>query len=165
MVSLIQINGYTLIGQKSVISISDIPLYKSVNGSLTGQRVIDVSSANPRTEESFIEYAIINNVGNVSNLGTYVENIISSNTIRGTGEGIIRSLENNSMVGWNAYDLGKRTENGSLIYMGIIFFHILDPKDKDNEFMFLDNQVGVYENVIDDTGGHKRNLDSKLVIR
>lgn len=95
----------------------------------------------------------MNNVGNVSNLGTYVENIITSDTIRGTGEGTITSLENNSMVGWNAYDLGKKTENGTLIYRGIIFFHILDPEDKDNEFIFLDNQVGVYKNTINDTGG------------
>jgi hypothetical protein len=150
-------NGYTLSGQlddndgsssSSSISISSTPFYTATNGTIIGERVIGIGSEDPRTEVSFIEDGIVENVGNVSNIGTFVEHMISSDVIRGNGEGIMRSADGNSTIGWNAYDIGKRSDDGSFIFKGIIFFHILSPEDDPDEFNFLDNQVGVYKNIV-----------------
>jgi len=54
------------------ILLSDDPLYKSTNGSLTGMRVIEADPTDyPRTESSFIENAVMANVGQVQNIGTF----------------------------------------------------------------------------------------------
>ena len=149
-------NGYTLSGQlddndgnsSSIsISISSTPFYTATNGTIIGEGVIGIGSEDPRTEVSFLEHGIMENVGNVSNIGTFVEHMISSDVIKGNGEGIMRSADDNSTVGWNAYDIGKHSDDGSFIFKGIIFFHILSrDDDPDNEFNFLDNQVEVYKN-------------------
>ena len=99
----------------------------------------------PKTEVSFIEDAIIYFVGNVSNTGTYVETIESSNVTRGYGHGIITSPESNNKVAWNAYDLGKRINNSTYVFKGIIFFDVLPSHDGSNELMFLDDGVRVYK--------------------
>lgn len=149
-------NGYTLSGQlddndggSGSISISPTPFYTATNGTIIGERVIGIGSEDPQTEVSFLEDGIMENVGNVSNIGTFVEHMISSDVIKGNGEGIMRSSDGNSTIGWNAYDIGKQSDDGSFIFKGIIFFHILSPEDDpDNEFNFLDNQVGVYKNIV-----------------
>ena len=46
------------------------------------------------------------------------------------------------MVAWNAYDLGKRIDNNTIVFNGIIFLDVLPPYNGGNEFMFLDNRVG-----------------------
>jgi hypothetical protein len=50
-----------------------------------------VIGASPRTEESFIEYTIVNTtlvntVGNVGNLGIYIENIIPCDIVTWRGK-------------------------------------------------------------------------------
>ncbi|MGA7369594.1 MAG: hypothetical protein WBX01_10740 [Nitrososphaeraceae archaeon] len=149
ILGLTQTTNYNLSGQQDDgISISDKPFYSATNGTIVGEKVIGISSEDPRIETSFIENAIVDNVGNISNIGTFVEHMISSDVIRGTGEGIITSHGSNSTIGWNAYDLGKRSDDGGFILKGTIFFHILSANDTDNEFMFVDNQVGVYKNIV-----------------
>jgi hypothetical protein len=129
------------------------PMYVSTNGTVTSTRVIDVSTDHPKTETSFTEDAIIHDVGNVSNTGTYIATIESSNTTKGIGQGIITSDESNNMVAWNAYDLGKRIDNATtFVFNGIIFFNVLPPHDGSNEFMFLDDRVGLYRSEVNDTG-------------
>jgi hypothetical protein len=104
VVSLIHHNTYTVIAQ---ISISDDPFYTSTNVSQLSQRVIDVSSTGPRTEISFTEDAVMSSVGNVSNIGTFIEHDVSPNTMVGTGKGIITSIDSNNKVTWSGYDIGK----------------------------------------------------------
>jgi hypothetical protein len=144
VISLIQYNTYTVIAQ---ISISDDPFYTSTNISQLSQRVIDVSSTSPRTEISFTEDAVMSTVGNVSNIGTFIEHNVSPDIMVGTGKGIITSIDSNNKVTWSGYDLGKRLDNGSYIYKGIMFFEAL-PSDENNGFMFLDNGVGIYQHIV-----------------
>lgn len=144
VISLIQYNTHTVIAQ---ISISEEPFYTSTNASFS-QRVIDVSSTGPRTEISFTEDAVMGSVGNVSNIGTFIEHDVSPNIMVGTGKGIITSIHSNNKVTWSGYDLGKRLDNGSYIYRGIMFFEAL-PSDENNELMFLDNGVGIYQHIVD----------------
>src|ERR671915_603803 len=59
------------------------PMYVSTNGTVTSTRVIDVSTIYPKTEVSFTEAGVIYLVGNVSNTGTYIETIESSNVTKG----------------------------------------------------------------------------------
>lgn len=149
---LSQSNSYVLSGQVDAssddLSISNTPFYIASNGTITGERVIDVDSEDRRVEVSFTEDAVVENIGNVSNIGIFVEHVISPDIIRGNGEGFITTADGNSTIGWNAYDLGKRSDDGSFILRGIIFFHLLSSEDEtDNAFMFLDNSVGLYRNV------------------
>lgn len=145
VISLIHHDTYTVIAQ---ISISDDPFYTSTNISQLSQRVIDVSSTGPRTEISFTEDAVMSGVGNVSNIGTFIEHDVSPNIMVGTGKGIITSIDSNNKVTWSGYDLGKRLDNGSYIYRGIMFFEAL-PSEENNELMFLDNGVGIYQHIVD----------------
>ncbi|MGE5660732.1 MAG: hypothetical protein ACM3X1_00640 [Ignavibacteriales bacterium] len=145
VISLIQYNTYSVIAQ---ISISDEPFYTSTNVSQLSQRVIDASSAGPTTEISFTEDAVMSSVGNVSNSGTFIEHNLSPNIMVGTGKGIITSIDSNNIVTWSGYDLGKRLDNGSYIYRGIMFFEAF-PSDENNELMFLDNGVGIYQHIVD----------------
>ena len=130
------------------------PMYISTNGTVTSTRVIDVSTIHPKTEVSFTESAVIYLVGNVSNTGTYIETIESSNVTKGVGQGIITS-ESGNMVAWNAYDLGKRIDNNTVVFNGIIFFDVLPPYNGGNELMFLDNRVGLYRSEVNDTGSSR----------
>jgi len=134
------------------ISISDTPFYKSINGTVIGEKVIDIHSADDRrVEVSFVENAIMDGIGNVTNIGTYSEHMLSSNVMRGTGEGIITGVNGSGTIGWSAFDLGNKDDNGNFIFKGITFFHILDNDDGDkinNVFNSFDNQVGVYKNVV-----------------
>lgn len=157
---LSQAGSYAVSGQNDDgVSISDIPFYRSMNGTSVSERVTGVTSEDPRIEVSFIEDAIVGNVGNVTNTGTYVEHLLPLDVIRGSGEGILTSVDNNSMIGWSAYDLGKKSDNGSFIFKGIIFFNILSPDEgRDNEFMFLDNQIGVYKSIVESDGGSTREI-------
>jgi hypothetical protein len=107
-----QSTSYTLLGRADEgvgrISLSDTPFYTATNGTVIGERAIDMDSEDPKIEVSFIESRITENFGNVSNLGTFVEHMISLDVIRGNGEGIITSDDGNSTIGWNAYDIGKK---------------------------------------------------------
>lgn len=63
------------------------------------------------------------------------------------------------MVAWNAYDLGKRIDNNNnntFVFNGIIFFDVLPSHDGSNEFMFLDNSVGLYRSEVNDTGSTRQ---------
>ena len=128
------------------------PIYTSTNGTITNTRITDVTTPRPKTEVSPIEDAIMYLVGNVSNTGTYVETIESLNVTRGNGHGIITYSESNNKVAWNAYDMGKRINNSTYVFKGIIFFDVLPSHDRSNELMFLDDGVGVYKSKVSDTG-------------
>ena len=130
-------------------------MYVSTNGTVTSTRVIDVSTIYPKTEVSFTEAGVIYLVGNVSNTGTYIETIEFSNVTKGVGQGIITSDESGNMLAWNAYDFGKRIDNNTVIFNGIIFFDVLPTYNGDNEFMFLDNRVGLYRSEVNDTGSSR----------
>jgi hypothetical protein len=136
------------------ISVSGTPVYKSVNGTSIGGRVVDVTSYYPRIEDSFVENATITGVGSVQNIGTYEDTKLSSNVSRGTGQGIISSIESGNIVTWNAYDLGHRQDKGTYVFTGMIFFDIPQSArgHESNEFSFLDHKAGIYRSTIGDNG-------------
>ncbi|MGH9987721.1 MAG: hypothetical protein ACRD8W_27580 [Nitrososphaeraceae archaeon] len=55
----------------------------------------------------------------------------------GSGHGIITSSESNNKVAWNAYDLGRRINNSTYVFKGIIFFDVLPSHDGSNELMLM----------------------------
>jgi hypothetical protein len=146
-------NQLASVGAQNALSIgTTTPVYIATNGTVISTRVIDVSTDRPQREVSFTEDAIMTNVGNVTNAGTFIDTSESSNVTKGICRGIITSDETNNMVTWNAYDLGKRVNNINFLYNGIIFFDVLPPHDSSNEFMFLDDRVGLYRGEVNDTG-------------
>ena len=63
---------------------------------------------------------------------------------------------------WNAYDLGKRINNSTYVFKGIIFFDVPPSHDGSNELMFLEDGVGVYNSKVNDTGS-TRDMTMELV--
>jgi hypothetical protein len=149
------------------------PLYQSTGGDLTSMRVVDIISPSVVIEEgSFVEKAIMKNIGNVTNTETYVENIdYGEGIVRGVGKGIITTENRGDMISWNAYDIGLLSGYGSdndnvttadnetatagglntdriTTYRGIIFF------STDSERLsFMNNLVGLYISQINEENG------------
>ena len=75
----------------TILTVDNEPLYKSISGNLTSSRIVDVVSPSlVIEEESFVERAIMKDVGNVTNNGTYTENIKQNRGIaNGVGKGVI----------------------------------------------------------------------------
>jgi hypothetical protein len=63
------------------------------------------------------------------------------------------------MIAWTAYDQGERQSDGSYIFRGLVFFHDLTrihPNDGGSyEFAFLDNKVGSYRTVANETASSR----------
>src|SRR5512145_1480621 len=79
----------------TILTVDNEPLYKSISGNPTSSRIVDVVSPSlVIEEESFVERAIMKDVGNVTNTGTYTENIKHNRGIvNGVGKGVITTEE------------------------------------------------------------------------
>lgn len=158
--------------QLSRVIIDNEPLYQSISGNLTSTRIVDVVSTSVVIEEeSFVERAIMKDIGNVTNTGTYVENIdYTRGIVNGAGKGIITTEDGvggRDMISWNAYDIGllsgygrdnrnsDDTTGSSALntekirtYRGIIFFNT----DSDR-LSFMNNVVGLYITQVNNENG------------
>ncbi|MGB8100348.1 MAG: hypothetical protein WCE96_01585, partial [Nitrososphaeraceae archaeon] len=68
--------------------ISLSPLYHSIIGKVTSIKILNVTGF-PRTEVSFTENGTMVGIGNVTNIGTFLETNKSDKSISGQGKGII----------------------------------------------------------------------------
>lgn len=75
----------------TILTVDNEPFYKSISSNLASSRIVDVVSPSlVIEEESFVERAIMKDVGNVTNNGTYTENIKHNRGIaNGVGKGVI----------------------------------------------------------------------------
>ncbi len=132
--------------------IDDEPFYQAISGNITNVEILEASPSVVVQKESFVEKAIMRNIGNVTNTGTFVETIHHNGTHQAIGKGII-TTENGDRISWNAYDLGV-TVNGSgadntgdlnterrPTFRGIIFLSTAS-----ENLSFMNNVVGLYIN-------------------
>jgi hypothetical protein len=136
-------------------TIDNAPFYQSISGNLTSVRVVSASPSVVIQEVSFIDKAFMRDIGNVTNIGTFVDHIDPNNgtIVHGIGKGII-TLENEGgdMITWNSYDLGLTSYgNGNATavgdgldretittYRGIVF------NANSERLSFMNNIVGLY---------------------
>src|ERR1043165_7723198 len=124
----------------SGIVLSDFPIYKTLNGKLVSERVV---STNPiQVEQNIVESANLTNVGNVTNIQTWINTEVFENGKRNfvgdVGKGMIITASG-EIATWEAHDSG--TTNGTdIIFHGIIFFHT----SSNGKLSFLNNLTGLY---------------------
>jgi hypothetical protein len=134
--------------------IDNEPFYRAIDGNLTNIEIVDVSPSVVVQKVSFAEIALMRNIGNVTNTGTFVETVYDNGTLYGVGKGVI-TTENGDRITWNAYDIGL-TVNGNgngddaasgldtermPTFRGIIFLSTTS-----ENLSFRNNVVGLYIN-------------------
>ncbi|HEX2169445.1 MAG TPA: hypothetical protein VHF65_04025 [Nitrososphaera sp.] len=133
------------------LMIDDEPFYQAISGNITNVEILEASPSVVVQKESFVEKALIRNIGNVTNTGTFVETIHHNGTHQAIGKGII-TTENGDIISWNAYDLGVNVDGsgddtGDLnterrpTFRGIMFLSTAS-----EDLSFMDNVVGLYIN-------------------
>jgi hypothetical protein len=135
--------------------IDNEPFYRAIDSNLTNVEIIEVSPSVVVHKVSFSETALMRNIGNVSNIGTFVETVFPDGTLDGVGKGVI-TTENGDRIIWNAYDIGltvngngdnNDTASGGLstesmpTFRGIIFL-----STNSEDLSFMNNVVGLYIN-------------------
>ncbi len=113
-------------------------LYESKEGTISYWKVINVIGE-PQIEVSVITHGILNGVGNVTNIETWVNTYRTSNIIYGEGKGIMIS-ENGQMAPWIGYGVGQLQNNGTILFKDIIFFS----NNATGNMKFLDNVIGLH---------------------
>lgn len=136
----------------SVNGISVTPLYRSNSGNVTSINNLNDTEL-PETEVTFTENGTIIGIGNVTNIGTFLETHKSDNIIIGQGKGSIIT-DNGEFINWTSYDLGEIALNKAEKYRGIIFFNALSEGSLD----FLNNTIGLYTSDVPNNGSSLRQI-------
>ncbi len=133
------------------LMIDNEPFYRATDGNITNIETVEASPSTVIQKVSFVEKALMRDIGNVTNTGTFVENINDNGTQHGIGKGII-TTENGDMISWNAYDIGL-TVNGNgndtaglnaeetATFRGIIFL-----QTNSENLSSMNNVAGLYIN-------------------
>lgn len=145
----------TIESPQSLVMIDNEPFYQAISGNVTNIEIVEVSPSVVVQKVSFVEKALMRDIGNVTNTGTFVENIYHNGTQHGIGKGII-TTENGDRISWNGYDIGL-TVNGNgngdddtasglnterePTFRGIIFLSTTS-----ENLSFMNNVVGLYIN-------------------
>jgi hypothetical protein len=149
--------------QLLTMMIDSEPFYEAIDNNLTNIEIVDASPSVVVQKVSFSEIALMRNIGNVTNIGTFVENVYHNGTVYGVGKGVI-TTENGDRISWNAYDIGLTVNGnggdddtasglsaeGMLRFRGIIFFQTTS-----ENLGFMNNVVGLYINDINDENGRQ----------
>ena len=142
--------------QSLLTMIDNEPFYREIGGNVTNIEIIDASPSVVVQKVSFSEIGFMRNIGNVSNIGTFVENAYDNGTLYGVGKGVI-TTGNGDRISWNAYDIGLTAVNGNgddvtasggglntermPTFRGIIFL-----STNSENLSFMNNVVGLYIN-------------------
>ena len=141
--------------QSLLTMIDNEPFYREIGGNVTNIEIIDASPSVVVQKVSFSEIGFMRNIGNVTNIGTFVENVYDNGTLYGVGKGVI-TTENGDRISWNAYDIGLTAVNGNgddvaasgglntermPTFRGIIFL-----STNSENLSFMNNVVGLYIN-------------------
>jgi hypothetical protein len=144
----------TIESSQLLTMIDNEPFYRKVDGNLTNIEIVETSPSVVVQKVSFSEIGFMRNIGNVSNIGTFVENVYDNGTLYGVGKGVI-TTENGDKISWNAYDIGLTAVNGNgnndtggalpidrmPTFRGIIFLSTVS-----ENLSFMNNVVGLYIN-------------------
>lgn len=121
------------------LMVSENPFYAANTGKIIGQRVLSVAEGPVQIEQSIMENGLVKNVGNVTNIATWVNTFRSENVIYGVGNGIM-STDDGQMATWTAHDIGHTDDKGVITYRGVMFFNA----NPSGVLGFLNNVAGLY---------------------
>ncbi|MGH9977821.1 MAG: hypothetical protein ACRD8Z_18590, partial [Nitrososphaeraceae archaeon] len=135
----------------NMITFKDPPFYESTSAKLISQRVLNAyqeddsrhSSPNedyPLIESTIMETGNLRGTGNVTNIGTWIDNYRAEGVTFNTGRGIMSTIDGKSTAPWRAYDIGRTDDNGNRTFKGIMFFN----NNTNGELEFLSNVEALY---------------------
>jgi hypothetical protein len=133
----ISIYSNALAINENIVPTNSTILYESKEGKLIYQRVVNVIGY-PQIEVSVIEHGILRGIGNVTDIQTWLDTYMTSNTIYGEGKGIMISADG-QMAPWIGYGIGQTQNNGTALFKDIIIFS----DNATGNMKFLDNQIGL----------------------
>ena len=118
-------------------SILGKPFYELTSSNNTGSEVISLNP--PVTKDSYTHEGFMQEVGNVTEQGTYVSTYSAKGYVS-EGEGIVFSKDG-QFVTFTSADTGFADEKGNFMYKGAMIFDSTDPS---GAFSKIDNQIGLY---------------------
>jgi len=127
------------VNEKKDLEVDMYPFYESESGKIIGQSVQSVSNNSPQIKQTIMENGIIKNVGNVTNVQTWVNTFKSPMVFFGVGKGIM-STGDGQIATWKGYDIGKSSNNSAITYHGITFFDT----NSTGKMSFLKNLIGLH---------------------
>ena len=127
---------------------NSLPSYISTSVDVASRRVIESnmghqaydSSSYPIIEITLSETGILNGVGNVTNMGTWVDNYRREGITFNTGIGVFSTPDGLSTAPWKAYDMGTTNETGDRTFKGLLIFE----NNANGELSFLANTEWLY---------------------
>ena len=133
-----EINSNSLQAGTNLTKIFGEPIYKEWIHNRTSSIVEDVDNS-ITTEDSYIAYGHLKNIGNVTDKATYLTTHKLDGISTSTGKGIMTTA-NGEIATYTGNDVGTMDENGTETFRGIQIFST----DSDGELAFLDNLIGIY---------------------
>ena len=122
----------------------NVLLYEAKKGNLVGTRVLNVIGE-PQLEYSIVENGTITDIGNVTNIQTWIDTLRTPKVIYGEGKGVMIT-DDGQRATWIGYDIGQLQNNGSIIYKGITIFN----NNATGDMAFLNNLVGLHITTVQD---------------
>jgi hypothetical protein len=127
--------------QASITNLTKIfgePIYKEWIHNRTSSIVEDVDNS-IITEDSYIAYGHLKNIGNVTDKATYLTTHKLDGISTSSGKGIMTTA-NGEIATYTGNDVGTMDENETETFRGFQIFST----DSDGELAFLNNLVGIY---------------------
>ena len=115
------------------------PIYQTILGNFLDTKELS-NTPTLVTEESFLEEAIMKDIGNVTNRMTFINTYDAQSAVmQGRGNGTIETQDGQS-IGWISSDVGVLSVRGP-VFHGIILFN-----DTNSEKLsFLNGKLGIYK--------------------
>jgi hypothetical protein len=136
----------TTISDKAIIF--EGPFYETTSVEVISKRIINggdkipsnPSEHYPQIEQTIAETGIMDGIGNVTNIGTWIDTHRAEGITFNVGQGIMSTPDGKSTAPWRAYDIGRTFENGTRTFKGLMIFN----NNTNGEFESLSNVEAIY---------------------
>ena len=113
------------------------PLYQETSHKKVGS--VTVNTDPMQTQDSFNATGILNGIGNITDLGTFVTTHLDKSNSTSIGKGNFTTIDG-EIANYTGHDVGKTDNNGIETYKGIQIFE----SNPEGRLGFLDNVIGLY---------------------
>jgi hypothetical protein len=113
------------------------PIYQETSHKKVGS--VTVNTDPMQTQDSFNATGILNGVGNITDLGTFVTTHLDKSNSTSIGKGNFTTIDG-EIANYTGHDVGKTDDNGIETYKGIQIFE----SNPEGRLGFLDNVIGLY---------------------
>ena len=113
------------------------PIYQETSHKKVGS--VTVNTGPMQTQDSFNATGILNGVGNITDLGTFVTTHLDKSNSTSIGKGNFTTLDG-EIANYTGHDVGKTDDNGIETYKGIQIFE----SNPEGRLGFLNNVIGLY---------------------